>query len=165
MRTARLPTVRVSVAKEGWVSPVYKFEQVTSDDHQMSIAGGGGRFHFCYLGEGEEEIYIWYLGWWGGLPMSQCIMGTGHMGTPWTEWQTDICENITFPQLPWKVVIIWYRVISISTATYLLPVHQPWISQTCSRLSAPPLLRNDRAPSVQRKHRGSDLWCNSIITL
>ena len=41
MRTARLPTIRVSVAMEGWVSPVYKFEQVTSDDHQMSVAGGG----------------------------------------------------------------------------------------------------------------------------
>ena len=41
MRTARLPTIRVSVAMEGWVSPVYKFEQITSDDHQMSVAGGG----------------------------------------------------------------------------------------------------------------------------
>ena len=27
--------------------------------------------------------------------------GGGHMETPlWTEWQTDMTENITFPQLP-----------------------------------------------------------------
>ena len=36
----------------------------------------------------------------------QCIMGNGHMGpSAWTEWQTDTCENITFPQLHWRVVI------------------------------------------------------------
>ena len=38
-----------------------KFEQVSSDDHQMSIAGGGGSFH---------------------VPMPQCIMSNGYMGDP-----------------------------------------------------------------------------------
>ena len=62
MRTARLPTILVLVATtrcqyhEGMGPQVSKFEQVTSDDHQMSIAGGEGRSHFCYLGEGEEEV-------------------------------------------------------------------------------------------------------------
>ena len=47
MRTARLPTVRVSVATtryQYWwgVGPqANKFEQVSSDDHQMSAAGEG----------------------------------------------------------------------------------------------------------------------------
>ena len=46
MITARLPTVRVSVATTrcqhqwGRVGPqVNKFEQASSDDHQMSVAG------------------------------------------------------------------------------------------------------------------------------
>ena len=51
--------------------------------------------------------------WGGGLEpkpggqgactmMVQCIMGNGHMG-PLCE-QTDITENITFPQLCWLAV-------------------------------------------------------------
>ena len=47
MRTAHLPTVHVLVATTrreyggGGVGPqVNKFEQVPSDDHQMSVAGG-----------------------------------------------------------------------------------------------------------------------------
>ena len=49
MSTIRLPTVRVLMAttrSRGWggavgVGPqVNKFEQVSSDDHQMSVAGG-----------------------------------------------------------------------------------------------------------------------------
>ena len=32
----------------------------------------------------------------------KCNMGNGHMTTaPWTEWQTDTYENITFQQLWW----------------------------------------------------------------
>ena len=50
-------------------------------------------------------------------------MGHDHMGplpTPRTEWQTDTTENITFPQLPWRMVNItvvmntrrfWYLLI------------------------------------------------------
>ena len=52
MRTARLPTVRALVANTryqycclyvwGWGGPeVNKFEQVSSDDHQMSVEGEG----------------------------------------------------------------------------------------------------------------------------
>ena len=50
MRTTLLPTVRVSLATTwcrywlgvGGVGPeVNKFEQVSSDDHQMSVAGMG----------------------------------------------------------------------------------------------------------------------------
>ena len=37
----------------------------------------------------------------------QCIIGNGHMGTPSpVDRQTDTCENITFPQLRWRLVIM-----------------------------------------------------------
>ena len=63
MHTARLPTVHVSVAtKRGEAPQVNKFEQVSSDDHQMSVAGEG-------------------VGPMSGI-QGQCIMGDGHMGTP-----------------------------------------------------------------------------------
>ena len=61
--TNRLPTVCISVAAistpgDGGVRPQEnKFEQICSEDHQVSVAGGGG------------------------IPMSQCIMGNGHMTT------------------------------------------------------------------------------------
>ena len=46
----------------GWVGPqVNNFEQVSSDDHQMSVAVGP-------------------MSGIGGVPMSH--MGNGHMGTP-----------------------------------------------------------------------------------
>ena len=51
--TRRLPTIRISVSTtryqypgvgEGELGPqVNKFEQVYNDDHQMSVAGAGGR--------------------------------------------------------------------------------------------------------------------------
>ena len=49
MRTARLPTARASVTMPpdviisgvGWGPQVNKFEQATSDCHQMSLAGAG----------------------------------------------------------------------------------------------------------------------------
>ena len=34
----------------------------------------------------------------------QCIMSNGHMGPPVNK-QTDMSENITFPQLCWRAVI------------------------------------------------------------
>ena len=68
---------------------VNKFEQVSIDGHQMSLAGVGGPH----------------------VPMAlysvvQCITGNGDMGPsfPPTEWQTDICEIITFPQFRWLAV-------------------------------------------------------------
>ena len=48
----------------------------------------------------------------GALPMMrsevQCIMGNGHVGPTHeqTEIQTHMTENITFPQLRWRVVMI-----------------------------------------------------------
>ena len=68
MRTVRLPTMHVLVATtrcqyhEGMGPQVSKFKQVNSDDHQMSIAGGGGRSHVCYLGprgRGGPIFGIW----------------------------------------------------------------------------------------------------------
>ena len=46
---------------------------------------------------------------WEGREAVQCsevqgIMDNGHMGPPCE--QTDICENITFPQLRWQEVIV-----------------------------------------------------------
>ena len=35
----------------------------------------------------------------------QCIMGNGHMGPP-VDRHTHTGENITFPQLRWRVVVI-----------------------------------------------------------
>ena len=46
-----------------WVPQTNKFEQVSSDHHQMSLAEGESG-----LGEPYNEI--------------QCIIGNGHMGTP-----------------------------------------------------------------------------------
>ena len=34
----------------------------------------------------------------------QCIMGNGYKGIPLNR-MTDTCENITFPQLRWRVVM------------------------------------------------------------
>ena len=58
---------------------VNKFEQVSSDDHQMSLAGGG---RVCR--GGSTPYYVTY-------PMMHVMSST-----PWTEWQTNACENITF---------------------------------------------------------------------
>ena len=84
-----------------------KFEQVSTDSHQMSLAED------CHWG-----VLCLMSGWgWGG-PMSnvqgaglklwtlysevQCIMGNGtHVNR-----QTDTIENTTFPQLRWRVVKI-----------------------------------------------------------
>ena len=62
MHTIHLPTVHVSVDATrcqywwGQVGPqVNKFEQVFSDDHQMSVAGGGGSSSGLMLGEGGRS--------------------------------------------------------------------------------------------------------------
>ena len=61
-----------------------KFEQVTSDDLQMSLAGVGGYFQGL-VGISRE----------GGMSGGDCL--------PPCE-QTDSCENITFQQLPLQLV-------------------------------------------------------------
>ena len=71
---------------------VNKFEQVSSDDHQRSVAGGVGS---CLLSG-------------GGVRYSdvQYIMGNGHMGPLPHCGQTDARENITFLQLCLQAVRI-----------------------------------------------------------
>ena len=51
-----------------------KFEQVSSDDHQMSLAGAG-RFLSSEVPCLEERAGALYS-------KVQCIMGNGHMGSP-----------------------------------------------------------------------------------
>ena len=99
MLTARLPAVNVSAATRcGWGEghQVNKFEQVSSDGHQMSLGGGqgwGGGPMPDVLGVGS---YVWCR---EEAPMSdvqgsqacrrgdlysefQCIMDNAHMGDP-----------------------------------------------------------------------------------
>ena len=111
MCTARLPTVRASVVAtrcqsvlgEGAVQwgPVNKFEQVSSDGHQMSLVGGmvrgspcpmsGGGAGLWGLGLGGEEVsmsHVWGRGQAKGALYTEveCMMHNGHMRTPmWTE--------------------------------------------------------------------------------
>ena len=66
-----------------------KFEQVSSDDHQMSVAGG--RYTGLMSGGG------------GTLP---CDLSHDAFDHTYPREQTDACENITFPQLRLRVVII-----------------------------------------------------------
>ena len=73
-----------------------KSEQVSSNNHQISLAGGRGRGPRSDVQRGQalyNEV--------------QCITGNGHMGTlMWTDWWTDMYENITLPQLHWRPVIM-----------------------------------------------------------
>ena len=72
-----------------------RFEQVSSDGHQMSLAEGG------------SHVWKWGGPGWGGDLYSevQCIMGNDHIA-PRTECWTETTENITSPQLRWRMVII-----------------------------------------------------------
>ena len=102
---ACLPTVRISVVSTrcqyqgvGVGSQVNKFEQVSSDDHQMFVPGGRvSRSHV--------------FGRWGGVgypgPMSRREGVPYHATYPikWIPYPspnrmiTDTCENITFAQI------------------------------------------------------------------
>ena len=82
MRAAHLLTVHALIATPmGRFPQVYKFEQVSSLGHQMSLAGDGGIHRGlgpCTEGEQDPEV--------------QCIMGYGHMGQHppmWTLRLTD----------------------------------------------------------------------------
>ena len=73
-----------------------KFEQVSSDEHQMSLTGA----RVESLRSDAQGVEILYS-------EVQFIMGNDHMGTlNETDRQTDITENITFPTLLWRAVII-----------------------------------------------------------
>ena len=67
-----------------------RFEQISLNGHQMSLAGG----------QGQDR---------GRYNKVQCIMGNGDMDTPigrMTDWWTDKTETVTFPQLHLGAVII-----------------------------------------------------------
>ena len=73
-----------------------KFEQVSTDDHQMSLAAG--------IGYGQVER----VGYVGGIPYHVTYpMMDGMLPTPppWTD-KVIFNENITFPQLLLRAVDI-----------------------------------------------------------
>ena len=66
--------------------------------HQMSALDGGLYFE-VWGGRGQGR----YQGGEAIYSEVQCTMGNGHMGLNPCE-QADMTENITFPQLLWRVV-------------------------------------------------------------
>ena len=78
---------------------VNTFEQAFNHTHQMSLAGGkpgsgpGGGCTVMY--KVQRSLYS----------EVQCIMVNGHMSQLDPCKQTDTTENITFPQIYWRVVI------------------------------------------------------------
>ena len=100
MRTAQLPILRASMVippdistSGGWCPYVIKFKQVNCDCHQMSLAGVS-----CLM----SGV--------GGVCTVQCMMGTGHMGSPCGQTDRHMTENLTFPQLRLRAVIKRYLV-------------------------------------------------------
>ena len=100
----------------GWegVGPqVNKFEQVSSDDHQMSVPGEGGvGTQVPYLGpisggggwEGLSKSHVWRR---GGLPYRVTYpMMYLMLPTSLPRGQTDACGNITVPKLCLRAVDI-----------------------------------------------------------
>ena len=95
-----------------------KLEQISSLDHQISLAGGlvvpvqrgtqtGSEWEGSLYRDGQDgqvgggSLYgeVQCTMGIGHMETPELIMDNGHMGTLWT-------ENITFPQLLWQVVII-----------------------------------------------------------
>ena len=57
----RWPPLDVSTGGGGGVGPqVKKFDEVSSDDHHMSVAGGG-RSHVWYKGKGIDPNASWVM--------------------------------------------------------------------------------------------------------
>ena len=82
-----------------------KFEQVSSDGQQMSLAGGlagspclGGGW-----GEGAGGPHVPSLGERELYSEVQCIMDNSHVWPP-----VDMAANITFSQLRWRAVKMPY---------------------------------------------------------
>ena len=71
------------------IQPMNKFEQLSSDDHQMSVAGGGVGYLLCDPSHDPCDIYL----------------------SPYE--QIDACENITFPQLHLRAVKIKSEIMFI----------------------------------------------------
>ena len=83
MHTTHLPTVLGFNCHQMSALGILKFEQVTGLGHQKSLTG-----------KSLYSVVLW-------------IITNGHMGlsSSWTERQIETTENITFPQLRWRVVI------------------------------------------------------------
>ena len=82
-----------------------KFEQVSSLDHQLSLAVRVG------LGVGDSCTMKSHVG--GSLYGEvQCVMCNGHMGPP-VNRQTHTTENITFPQFRWRTVKMFEIIVAI----------------------------------------------------
>ena len=76
----------------GGVVQVNKLEQVSSDDHQMSVVGGEGYGPMSDVGGGVRAQV------WGGVPYLS--HDACDIPTPLSHCeQTGACENITFRQL------------------------------------------------------------------
>ena len=106
MRTTRLPTIRALAIRcqyQWGESPqINKFEQVSSDCHQMSLAGGPISDIFWLGGGSDVRVRAeGVMGPMSDVPLGggqgqeggelyseiQCIMVNGHMGTSYK--QTD----------------------------------------------------------------------------
>ena len=92
MRRMRLPTVCVLVATTRCQYQVNKFEQVSSDDHQMPVAGG------------ESPGLMFGIPYHVSYPMMHVII------SPPPHEQTYACENIAFLHLRLRSVITWWHV-------------------------------------------------------
>ena len=100
---------------DGGIGPqVNKFEHVSSDDHQRSVADRVGTL-VPYQG-GVTQVPGWghkYLGPMSGQWETEGRVGAVMSNTSWVmvTWepreQTDICLNITFPQLRLRAVMIF----------------------------------------------------------
>ena len=90
MRTTRLPSVTmppdVSTVVVGGFPQLNKFEQFTSDCHQMLLAGGP-MCHVRMAGGLMSGGWDWGVDWDGWVgPVQRVPMHHGHMGTPSSPW-------------------------------------------------------------------------------
>ena len=113
MRTARSPTKGASVASHQISAlgvyglsqqvslaggpQVNKFEQVSSPDHQMTLAGGRGGGRGSCTVEARGSLYGEVKG----------IMRNGHIWPHTVDKQTHRTKNCTFQQLHWQAVKIF----------------------------------------------------------
>ena len=101
IRTACLPTISVATRchfPRG--AHMRKFKQVLSLGHQMPLTTGLYSDVPCPEGVVREGVRAREWSLYGEV---NCIMCNGHIGT--LCGQTGMTENITFPQLRWRVVI------------------------------------------------------------
>ena len=85
--SSTLNASKATICQQWWECPeVSKFEQASSDGHQLLLVKEGG-----------GVLVQWGLGvGWGGGVLDR--MPVNRM----TNWQTDTTENITFPKICWR---------------------------------------------------------------